>query len=33
MSTQIVLDVPDELYRQVKTVATRTQQAMADVLL
>lgn len=33
MSTQILLDVPDDLYRQVRTVAARTQQAVADVLL
>ncbi len=33
MSTQILLDVPDDIYRQVRSVATRTQQAVADVLL
>ena len=33
MSTQVLLDVPDDIYRQVKNVATRTQQAVADVLL
>ena len=33
MSTQVVLDVPDDLYHQVKTVAMRTQQNVTDVLL
>lgn len=33
MSTQVLLDVPDDIYRQVKNVAARTQQAVSDVLL
>ena len=33
MSTQVLLDVPDDIYRQVRSVAVRTQQAVADVLL
>lgn len=33
MSTQILLDVPDDVYRQVRNVAARTQRAVSDVLL
>jgi len=33
MSTQVLLELPDDIYRQVKRVAAHTQQAVADVLL
>lgn len=33
MSTQILLDVPDDVYRQVRNVAARTKRAVSDVLL
>lgn len=33
MSTQVLLDVPDDLYSHVKSVAARTHRAVTDVLL
>jgi len=33
MSTPILLQVPDDIYRRVKTVAIRTQRDVAEVLL
>jgi hypothetical protein len=33
LSTQVLLDVPDELYSRVKSVAARTHRAVTDILL